>query len=294
MLRGRLLALVRTNVCDQPRAGFTRRLIVWLCVAIPLYAPFSAAAAGTPACLLVAAGAVGQADTGTIKGRLVWGDDKIPEIKELVSKGQSDVKDSAVCATSSIKSRKLVVDPKTKGVSYGVAYLLRPKGDRTEQVKALLAKSPKVELDQKNCEFQPYILPFHKDQKLVIKSSDPIGHNVRFTGFNNTGVNTMVAPNGVFNVPALEGETRPMKLQCDIHNWMTGYLLVLDHPFFATTAVDGSFEIKGVPAGSQNLIVWHHTGYANPGLGRGMPVTVKAGETTDVGEIKMDPATRIK
>ena len=83
----------------------------------------------------------------------------------------------------------------------------------------------------------------------MIKSSDPIGHNVRFTGFNNTGVNTMVAPNGEFNVPALEAETRPMKLQCDIHNWMTGYLLVLDHPFFATTAADGSFEIKDVPAG---------------------------------------------
>ena len=268
-----------------------RRMIVRLCLALPLCVPISAAAASSsPVCLLVAAGAVGQAETGTIKGRLIWGDDKIPEIKELVSKGQPDVKDSAICATSPIKSRELVVDPKTKGVSYGIAYLIRPKGDRTEQVKALLAKSPKVELDQKGCEFQPYVLAFHKDQKLVIKSSDPIGHNVRFTGFNNPGVNTMVAANGVFNVPALEGEMRPMKLQCDIHNWMTGYLLVLDHPFFATTAADGSFEIKDVPAGSQNLIVWQHTGYANTGLGRGMPVTVKAGETTDVGEIKIDPA----
>jgi hypothetical protein len=266
------------------------RSIMWVWAGLALGAPVSAGAAG-PACWVLASGAVGQTDTGTIKGRLVWGDEQIPEVKELVSKGQSDIKDSAVCAASPIRSRDLVVDPKTKGVSYGIAYLVKPKGDRTEQVKALLAKSPKVELDQKGCEFQPYVLAFHKDQKLVLKSSDPIGHNVRFTGFNNTGVNTMMAPKGMFNVPGLVAESRPMKLQCDIHSWMTGYLLVLDHPFFATTAADGSFEIKDVPAGSQNLIVWHHTGYANPGLGRGMPVMVKAGEATDVGEIT---ARRVK
>jgi hypothetical protein len=274
--------------------SLTRRSIVWLCLAIPVFAPLSSAAAAGPASLILAASAVGQGQTGTIKGRLVWGDEKIPEIKELVSKGQSDTKDSEVCATSPIKSRELVVDPKTKGVSYGMAYLVKPKGDRTEQVKALLAKSPEVVVDQKNCEFVPYVLPFHKEQKLVFKSSDPVGHNVHITGFNNTGVNTMMAPNTKLPIPDLVAESRPIKLQCDIHSWMTGYLLILDHPFFATTAADGSFEIKDVPAGAQNLIVWHHTGYANPGYGKGMPVTVKAGEATDVGEIKIDQAGRVK
>jgi hypothetical protein len=240
---------------------------------------------------MLAAASVGQAETGTIKGRLVWGDDKIPEIKELVAAGKAPQNSDVCAATKAIMSRDMVVDPKTKGVSYGVAFLLKPKGDSTEQVKALLAKSPQVELDQKNCEFQPYVLVFHKDQKLVVKSSDPIGHNVRFTGFNNTGVNQMVTPNGQFTVTPNLVADRPMQLRCDIHNWMTGYLVVLDHPFFATTGSDGSFEIKNVPSGAQNLIVWQgKVGYANPGLGRGMPVSVKAGEVTDVGEVKIDPA----
>ena len=269
------------------------RSIAWLWLALPLVVPQPAAAA-SPAQLLLAASAVGQSETGTIKGRLIWGDEKTPEVKELVAKGQS-AKDPAVCAaTGSIMSRDLVVDPKTKGVSYGIAFLVKPVGAFSAQVKALLAKNPKVELDQKGCEFQPYVLPFHKDQTLVIKSSDPVGHNVRFTGFNpnNTGVNTMVAPAGKLEVK-LDAEKRPMELHCDIHGWMKGYLLVLEHPFFATTAADGSFEIKDVPAGAQNLIVWHNTGYANPGYGRGMPVSVKGGEPTDVGEIKIDPA-RVK
>ena len=102
----------------------------------------------------------------------------------------------------------------------------------------------------------------------------------------------MVAPNGQFE-STLKPEARPMEVQCDIHSWMKAYLMVFDHPFFATTGTDGSFEIKGVPAGDQKLVVWQKTiGYVTPGRGAGMPVSVKAGEVTDVGEIKLDPARK--
>jgi len=64
--------------------------------------------------------------------------------------------------------------------------------------------------------------------------------------------------------------------------------MIFDHPFFAVTGEDGSFEIKGVPAGSQNLVIWQEaTGYVTPGMARGMPVNVEAGKTTDVGTIRL-------
>ena len=89
----------------------------------------SACRGSEPRPLVLAASAVGQPETGTIKGRLIWGDEKTPEVKELVAKGQSP-KDPAVCAaTRLIMSRDLVVDPKTKGVSYGIAFLFKPVGD---------------------------------------------------------------------------------------------------------------------------------------------------------------------
>jgi hypothetical protein len=71
---------------------------------------------------------------------------------------------------------------------------------------------------------------------------------------------------------------------------MKGYIMVFDHPFFAVTGPDGSFEIEGVPAGTQNFVIWQETvGYATQGLARGMPVKVGAGQVTDVGEIKLVP-----
>ena len=131
----------------------------------------------------------------------------------------------------------------------------------------------------------------HQDQALIVKSSDPgINHNVRLNAFTNAGLNQNLAPGGQLELK-LVAERLPIKLNCDIHPWMKAYVMVFDHPFFATTAKDGSFEIKGVPAGTQNLVLWQeNVGYVSPGAGRGMPVAVKAGEVTDVGVVTLDPA----
>ncbi len=274
---------------DRRFALVRSKNLVWVSWAVLLIFPHPAEAS-PPATGLLATCLVGQAQTGTIKGRLVWGDENIPPVKVLVEKGQSK-NDPDICAKDApIMSRELAVDPKNKGVAYGFAYLVRPTGDFDQATRNLVAKQPKVMLDQKSCEFQPYVLPLYKDQTLVIKSSDPKNHNVRFGGFSNAGINQVVAPMGQLEVK-LVPERHPLELHCDIHSWMKGYLMVFDHPFFTTTGPDGSFEINGVPAGDQNLVVWQETkGYVTSGGAKGMAVTVRAGEVTDVGVIKLDPA----
>jgi plastocyanin len=241
-----------------------------------------------------AAGAIasalpGQNGFGTIKGKLVWGGPQAPVLPPLVAKGDPNVKDAAVCAVNGIADTSLAVDPATKGIKYGIAYLVRPKGANPEAAKAILA-TPKVEMDQKGCEFLPRNVAVHKDQTVVFKSSDPVGHNVRYSGFSNTAANLMLPPNGVTE-KKLVAERLPLVVLCDIHPWMKGHVAVFDHPFFAVTAEDGSFEIKGVPAGDQNLVVWQErVGYATGGGTRGQVVKVPAGGVVDVGTVLLDPA----
>lgn len=246
------------------------------------------ASAGIPVAL-VASGATGQA-YGSIKGKLVWGGPEAPAQKVLIAQGRAD-KDPAVCASaSSLMDKNLVVDSKTKGVKYGIVYLVKPKGDNPDAVKMLVEKTPNVEIDQKSCEFVPYVSLLHQDQALVFKSSDAANHNIHLSPFTNPQVNTMLAQGGQVNVKFM-AERRPIPLKCDIHPWMAGYVMVFDHPFFAVTDTDGSFEIKGVPAGEQKLVIWQSsTGYVTPGKAAGMSVKVEAGGTTDIGEVKLDPA----
>lgn len=238
----------------------------------------------------LAASLAGQSGYGTIKGRLVWGGAEAPAPKVLIAKGKAG-KDPEVCAAGGdLISHDLVVDPKTKGVKFAFVYLTKPNGSNPDAVKALLEKNPSVEVDQKHCEFLPYATAIHQDQTLIFKSSDPVNHNVHLSPFANAPFNLILAANGSVE-KKLVAERRVIPLTCDIHPWMKGWIMVFDHPFFAITGEDGSFEISGVPSGAQKLVIWQASvGYATAGLAQGMPVNVNSTGVTDIGEIKLDPA----
>jgi hypothetical protein len=51
-----------------------------------------------------------------------------------------------------------------------------------------------------------------------------------------------------------------VKLYCNIHRKMIGYVLVLGNPFFSQGADDGTFEIKNIPSGVYEFIAWYRYG----------------------------------
>ncbi len=286
-----LLGHLRLLVIGQLGLALDCGRLLFVCLGVLIASSLVAdASAAPPAPAMMAAGVVGQGAYGTIKGRLVWGGSDVPPPAVEIAVGKA-AKDPDVCAKDKpIPWRELLVDPRTKGVANGFVYIVRPKGTNPEAQKELLEKKPRVELDQINCEYMPYVLALHQDQTLVIKSSDSKGHNVRFSAFNNGGFNQILAANGQLE-KKLVSERFPIVLACDIHPWMKGYMMVFDHPFYTITGPDGAFELKGVPAGTQNLVVRQETaGWVTPGAGKGMPVVVKAGDVTDVGEIVLDPS----
>lgn len=248
----------------------------------------SSAGAAPPVGPLVASIPTAQEAYGTIKGRLVWGGPEAPQPKVLEATGKA-TKDPAICAaTAPILDEKVVVDPQTKGIRFAFAYLVRPKGQNAAAVKELTSRNPAVEIDQKGCVYTPRSVALHQDQELVLKSSDPVNHNVHLNAFTNEPFNILLPANGKLT-KKLVFEKRAMPLTCDIHPWMKANIMVFDHPFFAVTGPDGSFEIKGVPPGTQNLVIWQEsTGYVNSAAS-GKPVEVSPGKTTDLGDIALDP-----
>jgi Polysaccharide lyase family 4, domain II len=68
-----------------------------------------------------------------------------------------------------------------------------------------------------------------------------------------------------------------VRVECDAHGWMLGWVYVAENPYFAVTGKDGGFVIKDVPPGSYTLVGWQEfTGEVE------MPVTVKAKEVVSV------------
>lgn len=238
--------------------------------------------------LIFAAQGDAQAQYGTIKGQVIWDGPQIPELAPKVKVG-ANVKDSQVCAGEPIPDESLVIDPQSKGIRYCIVYLARPSGDNPERLQQMIEAEPQVLIDQEGCQFIPHVAVLHEKQQALFKSSDPVAHNVRLQGFSNS-LNFMLPANGEMPRP-LASERRPMPMACDIHPWMQGFVMVFDHPFFALTDEQGNFEIEGVPAGKQNLVIWQEkVGYVTAGAARGQEVTVEADKEVTLGPVKIAPS----
>ena len=85
----------------------------------------------------------------------------------------------------------------------------------------------------------------------------------------------------------IPADYRPLKVSCGQHPWMSGYMYVLEHPYFAVTDEEGKFEIKLAPTGARNLVIWHETGLVTDRMGK--PIEVKAGQVTDAGKFEVKP-----
>jgi plastocyanin len=114
-----------------------------------------------------------------------------------------------------------------------------------------------VESDQTGCMFSPRVVGVMSGQWMVFKNSDATAHNVRVVSKNRGTNRTLASKGNQFPWWFPGPEADPIVLKCDVHPWMTGYVFVVDHPFFATTGEDGSFTWTGIPAGSYVVEAWN-------------------------------------
>ena len=220
----------------------------------------SAAATSKPAATPAKEGA------STIKGVVAFSG-KAPEMKVPAKR-----KDADVCKAKEVPyNAVLVKDGKLKDVLVRIAAGGVP-GDWK-------APEKHAEVDQKDCMYTPRMQGVVAGQTIDIKNGDETLHNVHaYKGADS--LFNQAQPKGAAAITKdAPEEAAVMKLSCDVHPWMRGFVVVTDHPFFAVSGEDGSFKIEKVPAGKYTIEAWH-TQY---GLLKKEAVEVK-----ETGEVTVD------
>jgi plastocyanin len=119
------------------------------------------------------------------------------------------------------------------------------------------APTTAVVLDQRGCKYLPHVFGVQVGQPVQILNSDPTLHNVHAVPKTNAEFNFGQPTKGMQSTRTFDKPEVMVPFRCDVHGWMSAYAGVLPHPFFAVSKADGSFEIKGLPAGSYTIEAWH-------------------------------------
>jgi len=116
--------------------------------------------------------------------------------------------------------------------------------------------SQPVVLDQQSCFYHPRVVGVRVGQMLRVKNSDNLLHNVHSNSSHRNSFNVGQPIAGLSSDFKMSDEEM-LRIGCDVHRWMTAWVGVVDHPYFAVSGADGSFTIANVPAGKRTISVWH-------------------------------------
>jgi hypothetical protein len=113
-------------------------------------------------------------------------------------------------------------------------------------------------IENSGCRYAPRVLAMQKGERLRVKNNDPKLH-IPHSYLNEKTVFMLSLPfkNTVLEATQKIRDPGILKLVCDTHAWMLGFVHVFDHPFFAVTDDKGAFSIPNVPAGTYTLRAWH-------------------------------------
>ncbi|MCE7910963.1 MAG: hypothetical protein DCC43_04225 [Candidatus Brocadia sp.] len=177
-------------------------------------------------------------------------------------------KDEQTCGHENKVSEELVINGESKGIKNAVVSLVEiAAGKKAEVVTATL--------DQKECLFMPHVLAVSTGASVDLLNSDNVMHNLHSWSIKNPGFNEGVSGGGKmtkkFDLPEV------VKITCDVHKWMSSFIVVKANPYFAVTDENGRFRIENVPAGSYKIEAWQEK------LGKKTAdVTVKSNEEAAV------------
>lgn len=143
-----------------------------------------------------------------------------------------------------------VVDHQGGGVA-GVVVYLEP---REPAAMPSPADGPPLEIAQDERRFAPYVGVIRAGQPVLFTNHDDITHHVY--SFNGPARFSFHIRPGEENRLDEFDTAGVIAMGCNIHDWMSGYLLVLDTPYHGRTEAGGQARLEA-PAGEYRLTAWH-------------------------------------
>ncbi|MGX9462790.1 hypothetical protein ACWXWU_16380 [Shewanella sp. A14] len=115
--------------------------------------------------------------------------------------------------------------------------------------------SPKAEVHQKDKQFSPYITVVQKGHDVAFVNQDDITHHI-FSALGPKRFSFKLRHEQDQQVLTFE-QVGHVSMGCNVHDWMSGHLLVIDTPFYAVTNQQGKVSFEHLPADNFELVVWH-------------------------------------
>jgi high-affinity iron transporter len=137
-------------------------------------------------------------------------------------------------------------------------------------------------VNQKGLQFEPRVQAVQAGQIVQFKNEDNETHNVH-----------ILTPGVPFNQSMSHGlavdyrAEKPglLRIVCDVHSHMRGFVVVSPTPYFAVCRPDGRFSLHDVADGRYRLQVWHEMGQ-----GTSREIEVKGGSPVVVGTLSVEAA----
>ena len=188
-------------------------------------------------------------DGGTITGKVSFEGKPPAPVKYIITKDQH------ACGKGQVTRQE--VDAKDGALRGVIVYL-----DKVKKGKAYPKGTKSVVVDQKKCAYVPYLQVVAEGGKVTILNSDAAHHNIHtyeIIGRAKRSMWNISQPRQRKKVVRRAKVRRSpiVRVECDVHNWMKGFLFVARNPYYALVGADGRFEIADVPPGKYALRAWH-------------------------------------
>jgi plastocyanin len=119
-------------------------------------------------------------------------------------------------------------------------------------------RSNSIQLAQKDRAFSSFIIVVQRGDEVDFINQDDFTHHIYSISEQNRFSFKLKASESHTITPSLASEqATEISMGCNIHDWMSGYILVVDTPYFNQTDKQGTVKLELAQPGRYQVTLWH-------------------------------------